>query len=93
MRSKKAFVNILTSLLLQVITILCGLLIPRLIIQNFGSDVNGLISSITQFLGYITLLESGVGPVVKAALYKPISQKNNDEIKGILKASQRFFKK
>lgn len=93
MRSKKAFINILMSLLLQVITILCGLLIPRLIIQSFGSAVNGLISSITQFLGYITLLESGVGPVVKAALYKPISQKNNEEIEAILKSSQRFFKK
>lgn len=93
MRSKKAVINILTSLVLQVITIFCGLIIPRLIIQSFGSAVNGLVSSITQFLGYITLLESGVGPIVKAALYKPISQKDNDEIKSILKASQRFFKK
>lgn len=93
MRSKKAAINILTSLILQVITIICGLIMPRLIIQSFGSAVNGLISSITQFLGYIALLESGVGPVIKAALYKPISKKNNEEIKAILKSSQKFFKK
>lgn len=93
MRSKKAVINIITSLFLQVITICCGLIIPRLIIGTFGSNVNGLISSITQFLGYIALLEAGVGPVIKAALYGPIAQEDNEKIKTILKASEKFFRK
>lgn len=58
MRSKKAILNIITSLLLQVVVLICGFIVPKLIITNFGSDVNGLISSITQFLAYISLLES-----------------------------------
>ena len=58
MRSKKALKNIISSLLLQLITIICGLILPRAIIGEYGSNVNGLISSITQFLTYITLLES-----------------------------------
>lgn len=58
MRSKKAILNIITSLLLQVVVLICGFIVPKLIITNFGSNVNGLISSITQFLAYISLLES-----------------------------------
>lgn len=58
MRSKKAIINIVVSIFQQLITILCGLVLPRAIIGQYGSNVNGLISSITQFLAYIALLES-----------------------------------
>lgn len=92
MRSKKAVKNIITSLLQQVVTVICGLIVPRAIIGSFGSSVNGLVSSITQFLGYITLLEAGIGPVIKSALYKPIAKKDKTQIEKILKASQRFFR-
>jgi len=92
MRSKKALTNIATNLLLEIIVIINGFIVPKIIISNFGSNVNGLIASITQFLGYITLLESGFGPVVKAALYKPIAKKDDKAILGILKSSERFFR-
>ena len=92
MRSKKAIKNIVSSLLLQIITIICGLILPRAIIENYGSSVNGLISSITQFLSYITLLEAGIGPVIKSVLYKPIANKDKNQIESILKAAQKFFR-
>ena len=92
MRSKRAVKNIITSLLQQVVTVICGLIVPRAIIGTFGSSVNGLVSSITQFLSYITLLEAGIGPVIKSALYKPIAKKDKTQIEKILKASQRFFR-
>lgn len=92
MRSRKAIKNIISSIFQQLVTFVCGLIVPRAIIGTFGSSVNGLISSITQFLSYITLLEAGIGPVIKAALYKPIAKKDKYEIEKILKASQRFFR-
>lgn len=81
------------GLVLQVIVIIYGFVVPQIIIRQFGSSVNGLISSITQFLAYISLLESGFGPVVKSVLYKPIAKKDRNEILGILKTSDSFFKK
>ena len=92
MRSKKAIYNIVSSLILQIVVLISGFIVPKLIISKFGSDVNGLLSSITQFLAYISLLESGIGPVVKASLYKPIAEKDNKTIKNILKASEKFFR-
>lgn len=92
MRSKKALINVLTSLFLELIKIICGFIAPILIINTYGSAVNGLISSITKFLAYITLLESGIGPVIKATLYKPLMKKDNKEIANILKAAERFFR-
>ena len=92
MRSKKAIINIISSLLLQFVTVICGFIVPKLIIQSFGSSVNGLVTSITQFLAYITLLESGFGPVVKSILYKPIASKDKNKIEEILKATEKFFR-
>ena len=93
MRSKNAFKNIAISLLSQAVIIICGFIVPRLIIQTYGSATNGLINSITQFLAYITLLESGFGPVVKSILYKPIAEKNKKRIEIILKSAEKFFRK
>jgi len=92
MRSKKALCNVFTNIVLQILVVLYGFIVPRIIIKSFGSDVNGLVSSITQFLAYISLLESGFGPVVKAALYKPIASNDKETIANILKTSERFFR-
>ena len=92
MRSKKAIINIISSLTLQFVTVICGFIVPRLIIKNFGSGVNGLITSITQFLAYISLIESGFGGVVMSMLYKPIANGEKSKIEEILKASEKFFR-
>lgn len=93
MRRKKLINNILFSFLLKITVIVYGFLVPNIIISKYGSEVNGLIVSITQFLGYICLLESGIGPVIRSCLYKPLSSKNEEEINNILYASNKFFKK
>ena len=74
MKNKVTLVNMISSLALQVCTIISGFIIPKIILSYFGSDVNGLISSLNQFLSYISLLEGGVTGVVAANLYKPKSE-------------------
>ena len=92
MRSKRAVSNTIALIVLQIISLICGFIVPRLIISNFGSDVNGLVASIGKFLTYISLIEFGFGPVVKSILYKKKKKKNKGEIKKILKAAEKFFR-
>lgn len=93
MRSKKTLYNILSTLIYQLTVIICNFVLPVLIIKKYGSATNGLISSISQFLAYITLLDSGFGVVIRSCLYKPIANKNKKEIENILYATQRFFRR
>ena len=65
--------NTLCSLLQHLCTILCGLILPREILIHYGSDMNGLVLSITRFLSYTALLELGIGAVIPAALYSPLA--------------------
>lgn len=93
MRKKKLALNTITSLILQIVTIICGFILPRLILGNFGTDVNGLVNSITQFLSIIAFLELGVGAVVQSALYKPLADNDVNQISRICVSANKFFKK
>lgn len=92
-RGKKVVINFIFTILLELVTIISSFILPRLIIYNYGSDVNGLVTSISSFLGYLTLLQSGAGGVVRASLYKPLSTSNTNEISSIINASNSFFRK
>ncbi len=92
-RTKNAALNIVFSLLLQFVTAMAGLFLPKLMIETYGSEVNGLLSSITQFLACITLLEAGAGGVIRASLYRPLAKNDLDEISVIVKSSQNFFRR
>lgn len=90
-RSNRARKNMLVALLYQIISLLCGFVVPRTLLGAFGSEVYGACSSITQFLSYITLLEGGVGGVARAVLYKPLAENDHETISGILGEIRRFF--
>ncbi|MBI0577953.1 sugar isomerase [Neobacillus cucumis] len=93
MKSKIAFFNILTDALSKVVLLGLGILLPKLYIQNFGSEINGLLSSLSGIFVYLALLEAGVGGASIQALYSPISKKNHAKINGILAATNKFYKK
>ena len=92
LRNKRAKLNIVISLVVQAITLLCGFIVPRLMINAFGSEAYGATSSIAQFLAYITLLEGGIGGVARAALYKPLAENDIEEISGVVTELRRFFR-
>ncbi|SDW69843.1 Membrane protein involved in the export of O-antigen and teichoic acid [Kandleria vitulina] len=92
MHKNKLVWNTSTALFQQVATVICGFILPRMILKTYGSSVNGLISSITQFVGIISFLELGVGSIVQSALYAPLSKHDTNEISMIWVSANRFFK-
>lgn len=93
MRKKRLAYNTISSFTFQITTIICGFILPRLILNTFGSNVNGLVNSITQFLGIISFLELGVGAVVQSALYKPLAEKKQNDVSKIISSANKFFRK
>ncbi len=91
-RKRRLKRSVVTSLALQVTTLVCGLIVPRAILGAFGSEAYGATTSIAQFLSYITLLEGGIGGVARAALYKPLAEKDTNRISIIVYELKRFFR-
>lgn len=92
-RKSKLMLNFATSLAYQLVTLVCGFVLPRFFLGYYGSSVNGLVSSITQFLGLISFCELGVGAVVQSALYAPLASKDDDGISAVVVSSERFFRR
>lgn len=92
-RKKKLILNTTSGILYQVVTLLCGFILPRFFLMYYGSEVNGLVTSISQFLGFITLAECGVGAVVQSTLYKPLAKNDETEVSKIVVSADKFFKK
>lgn len=93
MRSKKAIKNMVASIGYELVAVICGLILPRLILSTFGSSYNGITSSITQFLACAAILKAGIGGVTRAALYKPLAKEDTKNISAIINATSKFMKK
>ena len=85
--------NLLSGLFYQVILIAISFLLPRLYLENFGSEVNGVLSTIKQIFVYMSLLEAGIGLATTQALYKPVAEKDHGRSSAILSATNIFYVK
>ena len=92
-RTQKAKLNMLFSLLQQGVSLVCGLILPKLMIGAFGSEAYGAIGSITTFLAYITLLEGGLGAVTRSALYRAFASKSDGQVDSVIAETRRLYRR
>ncbi len=93
MSEKKIVIsNSIGAILLQCVNVVNGFVVPKLLIEAYGSHMYGLTVSIIQFLNYITLLEGGLTSVTMAALYKPLLDNDSSKINGVVNATKKFFR-
>ena len=85
--------NLISSLLYQVVLISLSFLLPRLYLENFGSEVNGVLSTIKQIFVYLVLLEAGVGLATTQALYQRIGENKYKSVSEVLSATNLYYKR
>ena len=83
----------MSYLILQVVNLLVGIVLPRLYLAMYGSEINGVISTINSFISYFSYLEAGLGLSLIHSLYKPLNQNDSDGISGIISYSKRQYQK
>ena len=91
MRTKRFFYNSISTAFYQIISMITGLIIPRIMLKYYGSEINGLVSSINQFIIYFNLVEAGLSSAAIYALYKPLADKDYESINSIVSATRRFY--
>ena len=85
--------TVATSLASEGVALACGLVLPKMILSNFGSAYNAITQSISQFISYISLMKAGIGGATGAMLYKPVAEGNTQEISEILASMEKFMRK
>lgn len=76
----------------QLATVISGLILPKLFLTYFGSETNGLIQSVSQFINYVNLLEGGLASVFLASIYKPLAEKDDETLSRRVYAAQKYYR-
>ena len=92
-RTKKFFLNSLSTAIYQIVVMIVGFITPRILLSVYGSEINGLVSSITQFITYFSLVEAGIAGAAVYSLYKPLAEENHKEISVIVSSAKKFYLK
>lgn len=92
-RSAAFMNNTLCSLLLQAVNIVVGFIVPHALIGTYGSGVNGLVTSLTQFVSYIQLVEAGISSAAVFQLYAPLAREDVEGASRVVSAARVFYYK
>jgi len=90
-RTEKFLTNTITTALLQIVVMISGFILPKVMLSQYGSEINGLVTSITQLISYLTLVEAGLSGATVYSLYKPLADNNIERINRILAAAKKFY--
>lgn len=92
-RIKQLKYNTFSQIAYTLTTLASGLILPRLIIAFFGSNVNGLLNSINQFLQVFSFLEMGMASVTISALFYPVAIKDRENVDKIVSSANNFYRR
>lgn len=84
MRSKNSIKNAIMAIVMNIVTILIGFVSQKIFINTLGTEylgLNGLFSNVISMLG---IVELGLGSAIIYNLYKPISEKNIEQVKSLM---------
>src|SRR5699024_7481489 len=86
-------INLITTIMFQVMNVIYGFVLPKTLILNYGSDINGLISASIQIIGYMKIVEAGLTTASIRQFYKPIVDKNTKKINDLFQSITFYYKR
>lgn len=90
-RTQLALMNSGSTAILQMVNLAAGFIVPRIMLTVYGSEINGLVSSVAQFIAFFNLVEAGLASAATYSLYKPLAEKDTTAISVILTAARKFY--
>jgi len=92
-RFSKVKINLLWQFIYQVTFLILGLVLPRFVIGAYGSEVNGLTSTIKQVILVVSLANAGISTAVTYSLYKPVAENDKALIASTIKNANLIYRR
>lgn len=92
-KTKSSLLNAVAMVLQTGIISILSLVSTNLILNNYGSDFNGVVATANQFINLLLIVEGGFSLAINVALFKPYVENNKDRINAIMSASKKIFTK
>lgn len=91
-RSNNSIKNVLTSFIYFIIVNIFAFVMRTLLVKSIGIEYAGLNSLLTNIIGVLNITEFGLSTAVGYSLYKPLFNKNYDEINNILALFKKLYR-
>ncbi len=85
--------NIISGFGSKFLILILGIIIPRIVIVSFGSELSGFISTITQICTYFALLEAGIGNSAVNALYSPLEKNDHNRANMVVRQARGYYRR
>lgn len=83
-KTKASIFTLFASIINSVLSVVFSLIYNSLLIRTYGSEINGLIATLTQFVSMFSIIEGGFTTAAIVATYSPIVNKDYDRLNNIL---------
>lgn len=84
--------NMSWQLINQVLIMALGVILPKYVISVYGSEVNGLTSTIKHVLTLVTIVQAGLGSSATYLMYKPLEDNDRVYIASLLQSIKRIYR-
>lgn len=91
MHRRRVLWNVAASFGSQLAGIAISLIIPWLLIEHYGSQVNGFVSTVARIAAYFAVVQGGVVAAAGAHLFRAFARDDTDAVRAIYVAAHRFF--
>ena len=92
MRKKKALLNAIVNICGFIITFIPSLIIRKIFLNTLGSEMLGLNSVFTEIIGWLSIVEMGVGSAIVYSLYKPFADNDRKKINAYIRFYGKFYR-
>lgn len=93
MKTKATILTMVAALANSVVVTVFNLIYSNYLLQIYGSEINGLISTLSQFVSLFLIIEGGFMTAAVVATYKPIVDKDYVRLNNILYTCKRIYLK
>lgn len=90
-RTKRFLCNSITTSFYQLVLFATGMITPKIMLVFYSSEINGLITSINQFITYFNLIEAGLSGAAVYALYMPLAKHDSLGISSVVVATKKYY--
>lgn len=92
MKTKKALLNSITNIISYIISFIPNLIIRKVFIATLGNGLLGLSSLFTNLIGWISIVELGVGTAIVYSLYKPFAENDKKTVNAYINFYRKFYR-
>lgn len=92
MRTENSIKNITTGILLQIITVVFGFIARKVFVSYMGIELLGINGLLSNVISMLSLVELGVGTAIFYSLYKPLAEKDYNQVHAIMNLYEKLYR-